>query len=151
MPSVKQVLIGEMSSSLEDYLEVIYILSYAGKTARVRDIARSRKVAMSSVTNALKKLAQRGLVRHEAREFVTLTSSGKNLARRLSDRHRFLSVFLQDILGVKAETAARDACMMEHVLSPETMQRLLRFSRDIYANRGMAKNNGKGGGNNSSI
>lgn len=147
MPSTKKVPIGEMSSSLEDYLEVIYGLSYAGKTARVRDIARSRKVAMSSVTNALKKLAQRGLVRYEAREFVALTASGKSLARRLSDRHRFLNIFLRDILGVKAETAARDACMIEHVLSPETMQRLLRFSRDIYADRSMAENNGRGGGN----
>ncbi len=136
MPSTKQVLIGEISSSLEDYLEVIYFLSFAGKTARVRDIARSRNVAMSSVTNALKKLALRGLVRYEAREFVTLTSSGRSLARRLSERHRFLSLFLHDILGVEAETAARDACMMEHVLSSETMERLLSFSREVYAGRG---------------
>src|SRR3989304_5755859 len=101
MPSAKHVLIGEISPSLEDYLEIIYGFSLEGRTARVRDIARARRVAMSSVTNALKKLGQRGLAQYEAREIVVLTPSGKSLARRLSNRHKFLNLFLRDTLGVE--------------------------------------------------
>lgn len=132
--ATEQVAIGVISSSLEDYLEIIYRLTLEGKTARVRDIARLKKVAMSSVTSALKKLGRKGLVSYEAREIVSLSEKGENLARLLSDRHQFLNLFLREILGVDPKTAARDACMMEHVLSAETMEKLLTFSRHFSRN-----------------
>ena len=74
-------LIGELSESLEDYIEIIFNLIETHKIARVRDIARAKDVKMSSVVSALKRLGQTGLVKYEAREFVELTDSGSDLAR----------------------------------------------------------------------
>jgi DtxR family Mn-dependent transcriptional regulator len=121
-------LIGELSESLEDYIEIIFNLIETQKIARVRDIARAKDVKMSSVVSALKRLGQAGLVKYEAREFVELTDSGADLAQRLLRRHNFLTRFIIDVLQVDPQTAERDACQMEHAISPETMQRLYEFS-----------------------
>ena len=80
-------LIGELSESLEDYIEIIYNLIKDHKVARVRDIAKAKDVKMSSVVSALKRLDQEGLVNHEAREFVELTEAGIDLAKRITRRH----------------------------------------------------------------
>jgi len=121
-------LIGELSESLEDYIEIIFNLIETQKIARVRDIAKAKDVKMSSVVSALKRLGQAGLVKYEAREFVELTDSGADLAQRLLRRHNFLTRFLIDVLQVDPETAEHDACQMEHAISPETMQRLYDFA-----------------------
>lgn len=123
--------IGLLSESLEDYIEIIYRLIADQKIARVRDIARAKAVKMSSVVSALKRLDQEKLARYEAREFVELTPTGIDLARRLLGRHEFLTRFLIDVLQVDPEIAESDACSMEHTLSLETMKRLYAFSEFI--------------------
>jgi DtxR family Mn-dependent transcriptional regulator len=120
--------IGDLSESLEDYLEIIFELAEKRGTARVRDIAAAKKVKMSSVTSALKRLGREGLIVYEAREIAKLTSDGENLAQRLLKRHHFLTGFLVDVLKVDPKTAAKDACSMEHALSQKTMSRLYDFS-----------------------
>lgn len=127
-------LIGELSESLEDYIEIIFNLIETQKIARVRDIARAKDVKMSSVVSALKRLSQAGLVKYEAREFVELTDSGADLAQRLLRRHNFLTRFLVDVLQVDHKTAEHDACQMEHAISPETMQRLYEFAEYLQEN-----------------
>ena len=121
-------LIGQLSESLEDYIEIIYNLIETQKIARVRDIARAKDVKMSSVVSALKRLSQAELVKYEAREFVELTESGADLAKRLLRRHNFLTRFLVDVLQIDPETAEHDACQMEHAISLKTMQRLYKFA-----------------------
>ena len=120
-------LIGELSESLEDYIEIIYNLIKDQKVARVRDIAKAKDVKMSSVVSALKRLDQEGLVNHEAHEFIELTDAGIDLAKRITRRHNFLTRFLIDVLQVNPEIAESDACSMEHTLSLETMQRFYDF------------------------
>ena len=117
----------KLTASLEDYLEAILVLSREKKVARVRDIAGHIGVAMSTVNGALKRLAQKGLVRHERYEFVELTPAGTRLAQKVLDRHNLLIHLLRDILHVKAETADKDACALEHHLSQETVNRILDF------------------------
>jgi Mn-dependent DtxR family transcriptional regulator len=119
--------IGQLSESLEDYVEIIYNLIEKHKIARVRDIAKAKDVKMSSVVSALKRLAQEKLVKYEAHEFVELTEAGRDLASRLLRRHNFLTRFLVDVLRINPETAEHDACQMEHAISPETMHRLYEF------------------------
>ncbi|MCP4583922.1 MAG: metal-dependent transcriptional regulator [candidate division Zixibacteria bacterium] len=131
MTDKESPLIGELSESLEDYIEIIYNLIEAHKIARVRDIARAKDVKMSSVVSALKRLDQAGLVNYEAREFVELTESGRDLAARLLKRHNFLTRFLVDVLSVDPETAENDACQMEHAISSETMNRLYEFAEYV--------------------
>ncbi len=119
--------VGDLSSSLEDYLETILVLSREKKVVRVRDIADHMKVAMSSVNGALKRLADEGLVKHERYEFVELSGRGSVLARKILERHNLLTHFLQFTLHVEAATAEKDACAIEHYLSQQTIERILDF------------------------
>ncbi|NLI16878.1 MAG: metal-dependent transcriptional regulator [candidate division Zixibacteria bacterium] len=127
--------IGQLSESLEDYLEIIFELAQKQGAARVRDIAKAKKVQMPSVTSALKRLEKESLITYEAREFARLTSQGENLARSLLKRHYFLKSFLVDILKVDPKTAAKDACSMEHALSQKTMSRFYDFSEFLGAGK----------------
>lgn len=121
-------LVGELSESLEDYIEIIFKLIESQKIARVRDIAKAKEVKMSSVVSALKRLGAAGLVKYEAREFVELTETGADLAQTLLRRHNFLTQFLVDVLQVDPKTAEHDACQMEHAISLKTMQQLYKFA-----------------------
>ena len=117
----------QMKQSLEDYLEAIYNVEFVEKrTAQVRDIARSLGVTMPSVVKAIRELMRLGLVSHEPYAGVELTVKGRRLARSVLGRHVLLRKFLV-ILGVGPRNADRDACMMEHVVSAETLDRIRAF------------------------
>jgi DtxR family Mn-dependent transcriptional regulator len=117
----------QLSESLEDYLEVIRDLKAEGQVARVRDIAARKGVRMPSVANALTRLAAQGLVDYRAREYVDLTPEGEQAAERVAQRHAFLERFLREVLLVSAAVAEKDACSLEHSLSPETLERIAGF------------------------
>jgi DtxR family Mn-dependent transcriptional regulator len=112
-----------MTQSLEDYLEMVSFLSDEGEV-RVTDIASRLSVSKPSVLTALKVLEEQGLIEHERYRTVFLTQQGMVQAAEIRDRHSFLTVFLQDIVGVSAETAEKDACKMEHLLSEETLKKM---------------------------
>jgi DtxR family Mn-dependent transcriptional regulator len=112
-----------MTQSLEDYLEMVSFLSDDGEV-RVTDIASRLKVSKPSVLTALKILEEQGLLEHERYRSVTLTKKGAIQAAEIRGRHNFLTAFLQDVVGVNAETAEQDACKMEHVLSEETLNKM---------------------------
>ena len=116
-----------LSPSLEDYLETIYQLVQEGHFARVKDIARSRAVKPGSVSPALKKLSDLGLVKYVQREYVGLTPEGEREARRVFSRHTVLTRFFHEILHMGPLAAEEQACSMEHSLSNEGMDRLVRF------------------------
>lgn len=118
-----------LTKALEDYLKVIYIIQVMKKkrVVRVRDIALFMHVRMSSVTSALKKLSDLGLINYSKRNYVELTDKGKELASQLYKRWEIIYLFLKDILKVKEETARRDACRIEHVISEETYDAIRRI------------------------
>jgi len=118
---------GQLSGSLEDYLETIYQLVRTQKVARVKDIARLRGVKPGSVSPAMRRLATLGLIRYEQREFIDLTADGEARARRVVARHEILGTFFRDILQMSPRAADKDACAMEHTLSTEAMDRLARL------------------------
>ncbi len=120
-----------LSESLEDYLEVIRGLRAEGRVARVRDIAARKGVRMPSVASAMKRLADEGLVDYRTREYVDLTPEGEQAAERVAQRHAFLKRFLREVLLVSPATAERDACALEHSLSPETLDRIAGFYQYI--------------------
>jgi DtxR family Mn-dependent transcriptional regulator len=126
----------DLSSSIEDYLETILLLSERDQAVRVTDIAEKLNIAKPSVTAAVNTLKEKGLVTQERYGRVFLTSHGRAHALQIKKRHRILRAFLIEILGVSQETAEKDACLMEHVISPETMQRLIGFLEDSVANKG---------------
>ncbi|MHC6202273.1 metal-dependent transcriptional regulator [Breznakiellaceae bacterium SP9] len=112
-----------MTQSLEDYLEMVSFLADEGEV-RVTDIASRLDVSKPSVLTALKTLEDRGLLEHQRYSTVSLTPKGINLAAEIRDRHTLLTQFLKTIVGVSDETAEKDACKMEHLLSEETLQKM---------------------------
>jgi DtxR family transcriptional regulator, Mn-dependent transcriptional regulator len=116
-----------LTNALEDYLETIYQLVRVNKLARVKDIAGARGVRSASVTPAMKRLADLGLIRYEQREYIDLTPEGEVAARRILSRHQMLTRFFTQFLGVEAEQAESDACSMEHSLSSRSMSGLVRL------------------------
>lgn len=116
-----------LTGSLEDYLETIYLLIQERRFARVRDIAKARGVKAGSVTPALKRLADLELVHYEQREYIELTARGEEQARRVFARHQLLTRFFREVLQMPAEAADAEACKLEHSLSNQAMDRLVRF------------------------
>ncbi len=122
------------TASMEDYLEAIAFLRVGEDRVRVKGISEFLNVKMPSVTSALKKLSDEGLVVHERYGDVELTASGNMIAEDVMHRHEALARFLTDILGVDTETAAQDACAMEHPISPSTRDRLSKFVEFVLSN-----------------
>ena len=116
-----------MSSPLEDYLETVYLLVQEHGFARVRDIARARDVKAATVSVALRKLADAGLADYERREYTRLTPKGERAARRILARHRLLTRFFEEVLRMSPEAAGQQACAMEHSLTDEAADRMVRF------------------------
>jgi len=116
-----------LSESLGDYLECIYHLARSGPAARVRDIAERMNVQMSSVTGALRSLAERKLINYEPYSLITLTPRGQKSARELVRRHEALTQFLMRALAVSSSAAGRNACHMEHAIEPQVLEKLVRF------------------------
>ncbi len=121
---------------MEDYLEAIRTLSAEHGTVRVTHLSDSLHVSKPSVTAALGRLSSEGLVRHERYGTVELTAQGRTVADDVWKRHEALKVFLTEILGVDEETAATDACRLEHYLSPDTSRRLAGFVDIVLQSEG---------------
>ncbi|MCL5105382.1 MAG: metal-dependent transcriptional regulator [Armatimonadetes bacterium] len=117
----------KLSRSLEDYLEAIYNLKVRNQFARVKDIARMMEVKMPSVTEAIRSLTSRGLVKHQPYENVELTDEGLDRARGIAHRHSAVKEFLTSVLGLDENDAETEACGIEHAIRPDTLDKLLKF------------------------
>ncbi len=115
------------SASMEDYLESIIMLREGKEAVRVSQMSKALGVKMPSVTSALRKLSQQGLVEHKRYGRVQLTPDGEKIAKDVLRRHEALRRFLAEILNVDPEIAAVDACKMEHSVSPVTQEKLAKL------------------------
>ena len=112
-----------MTQSLEDYLEAIFNLASDAKGASVCGVASRLGVKMPSVVKAVHDLKRMGLVLQRPYGPIELTPEGLKLARDVQKRHVLCRSFLEK-LGVSVQNADRDACLMEHILSAETLDRI---------------------------
>ena len=117
----------KQTARMEDYLEAIYELKRDEGVARVSTLAARLGVTMPTVNSAVNRLSQEKLVKHAKYGDVELTRKGREIAAEVSRRHEMLGLFLSEILGMGKEAAQRDACEMEHSLSPEAAERLTSF------------------------
>jgi len=115
-----------LSESEEGYVETIYSLIREHGYARVADIAAALAVKPPSVTNMLQKLDQQKFVAYRRYRGVVLTLKGRLLAEALERRHRALKEFLL-MIGVSEEQAERDACVVEHKMNRETVDKIAKF------------------------
>lgn len=111
----------KIHESAENYLETILILSRTKPNVRSIDIVNELNFSKPSVSIAMKNLRESGHIRMDENGFITLMPSGREVAEKIYERHTLLSKWLT-FLGVDAETAAEDACRIEHVISAESFQ-----------------------------
>lgn len=114
------------NESSEDYLERILMLEQEGNTSiHAIDIANSRGFSKPSVSIALKKLEEAGYVKVNKKSVLSLTDAGREIAKKIYDRHVVIRDFFISI-GVDPKTASKDACKIEHDLSDETYEAFVR-------------------------
>ena len=113
----------EIHASGEDYLEAILVLHKKMGTVRSVDVARHMEVSKPSVCHAVATLKKGGFLLIDVDHFLHLTDLGREVAEATYEKHRFFTDRLIEA-GVDPETAERDACRIEHVISEETFERL---------------------------
>ena len=117
-----------VSEAIENYLETIYILSRQQNEVHAIDICTYLSYSRPTVSIVLRQMRENGLVTVNEDNHIHLTEEGLAIASRIYERHTVLSDMLMS-LGVKQETALRDACKIEHDLSDETFEAIKRHAR----------------------
>ena len=119
--------------SAEDYLEAILKLKENQGMVRSIDIVRELGFSKPSISVAMKNLRENGYIQMDADGAITLLPPGEEIAQRIYARHQLLSEFLTQ-LGVSPETAAADACKIEHDISEESYERIREVTRQKRTN-----------------
>ena len=112
--------------SRENYLETIYILNKKLKNVRSIDIANELSFSKPSVSVAMKNLKNGGYITIDEDGYIKLTHLGLDVAKKTFERHTVIKEILIS-LGVSEETAADDACRIEHDLSDESFEKIKEF------------------------
>ncbi|MDD6436385.1 MAG: metal-dependent transcriptional regulator [Clostridiales bacterium] len=116
-----------LKESGEMYLETILILSKQKDIVRSVDVAEYMNFSKPSVSRAIGILKSNGYVIMADNGNLSLTDKGLNVAEKIFARHRIITALLTN-LGVEESVAAADACRMEHVVSDETFEALIRLN-----------------------
>lgn len=111
----------KIQESAENYLETILMLSHKSLYVRSIDIANELSFSKPSVSVAMKNLRTNGYIEIDSEGHISLTSSGREIAETIYERHTLLSQWLI-YLGVDKKTALEDACRIEHVVSAESFK-----------------------------
>lgn len=122
----------KVQESGEMYLETILILSKKSPYVRSVDVGEYMGFSKPSVSHAMGLLRAGGYVNMDENGYLTLTESGAELAGKIYERHQILTQVLVR-LGVSEETAAADACKMEHDISDESFAALKRHISEMEA------------------
>ena len=116
----------ELLRAGKEYLKTILLLEQNSGAVRSLDVARALHVTKPSVSKAMKRLREGGYLTMEADKRIHLTNQGRKAAEQALDKHRVLLSCLIS-MGVDPAIAERDACELEHAISPETLDRMTHF------------------------
>lgn len=122
----------KVSKSHEDYLEAIVMLG--GDTdspVRAVDVAEKLSVSKAAVNRAVSLLKEKGYLDQPYYGDITLTEKGSAYGKRVLDKHDTLTAFLRDHVGIDAQTAEKEACLMEHSISDESFVKWVAFIRSL--------------------
>lgn len=119
-----------LQESGEMYLETIYVLSKKSSTVRSIDVCEQLGYSKPSVSRAVGLLKQGGFLTVETDGTLHLTDAGHEIAQKIYNRHNVLTELLVK-LGVDRQTAAEDACKMEHDISDRSIDAIRRFTKDL--------------------
>ena len=104
----------------ENYLETILVLTQRNGWVRSIDIAAEMNFSKPSVSRAMSILKRDGYIVTNNEGHIILTDLGLKKATSVWDRHTTLTRYINEILGVDRAIAEKDACRIEHIISPET-------------------------------
>ncbi len=113
-----------LSGSQESYLVAIWQLHHDRSHVRVKDIAEYRQVKPGSVSPAMAKLAELGLINYSRRESISLTQIGRTMAEKLVRRRQLLMDFFENFLNIPAEMAREESARVAHSLTEQSTRRL---------------------------
>jgi len=127
-----------LTEKMEEYLEALFKLSCEEDELSPTRVAEYLGVTAPTVLDMLHRLESEGFIRYSSKgkgshkgkshgrikKTITLTHKGERAATTLVRRHRLSERFLTDVLGLDWESAHREACKLEHVISPEVEERL---------------------------
>ncbi len=119
-----------IQESGEMYLESIYVLSQKNPHVRSVDVGEYLGYSKPSVSRAVGLLKSGGYLVMDKDGYLSLTDSGLEIAKKIYARHTLISQLLVK-LGVSAETAAADACRIEHAISDESFEALRAFAEKL--------------------
>nr|WP_302651289.1 metal-dependent transcriptional regulator [uncultured Agathobaculum sp.] len=122
----------KIQESAENYLESILILMQKNGQVRSIDVAHYTGFSKPSISRAVGLLRDNGYVTIDQNGLLGLTEAGLKIAETIYERHTVLTDLLTR-LGVPPEIAAEDACRIEHVISPETFEKLKEHARRFGA------------------
>ena len=118
------------NQSAEDYLEAILIIRERNGNARSIDVARELNVTKPSVSVAMKKLKEKGLIEIDENGLITFSKEGETIARKVYDKHKLLTKVLV-MIGLKESEAAEEACLIEHVISDKTYKCINKYYKKV--------------------
>jgi Mn-dependent DtxR family transcriptional regulator len=110
----------------DDYLEAILMITQEKGHCRSINIADALDVTKPSVSVAVGKLIEAGLIVMDEEKMIHFTDEGRVLAELTLSKHNYLKSFLMKA-GIDDETAEREACAMEHGLSQESFEKIRTF------------------------
>lgn len=125
----------KITASLEDYLEAIYEIIEEKQGVKAVEIAKRLNVRRSSVTEALKNLAEKKLINYGRYDAISMTSLGIKVAKKVIEKHKALYDFFTKTLDLSHDEASETACKIEHVISENVLQRLValvEFNKNYY-------------------
>ncbi len=117
-----------LTASLEDYLEAIFHIIADKQAVRPKDIAKRLQVSNSSVTGALRALADKAMIHYAPYDVISLTPVGRKAAEDVVRRHEVLRDFFVEVLAVEAQDADKAACRMEHSIPKVILDRFIQFA-----------------------
>ncbi|MCC6475456.1 metal-dependent transcriptional regulator [bacterium] len=120
-----------LTPTRENYLRTLFQLSQQGEGVRLTDLARAEGVRLPTARHAVNCLRELGLASQENYGRIQLTDEGSRLGRAICDRFNLTRKFLCEVLGVRPEAAEREACVMEHHLDDDTLERLAAFVKHV--------------------
>lgn len=120
-----------ISKSLEEYLKTMYILQMKVKEIRVTDVANHMNVSKPSVNKAINNLKEKGLINYETYGKIELTTSGKDLAKKVLEAYDIVYVFLKDVVGLHEEKAKVEAEKIKSTMEDNTINKLAKYVHKV--------------------
>ncbi len=116
-----------LTPSSQNYIRAVSFIEKKQKAARVKDVSKYLNIGPSSVSEALKALAEKGYLNYQPYGIITLTEQGEKVANEIENRHAIICNFLENVLLVDESIVDENALKIEYGVSSEVLEKFIRF------------------------